>query len=54
MIETTEGVFRVRGETSKAAISRLIALLGRDQISVLGVGKMVEPEAPNADIIRAA
>lgn len=52
MIDTTEGVFRVRGTTSQNAVSRLIALLGRDQISVLGVGQMVEPAAADANIVR--
>lgn len=50
MIDTTEGMFRVRGATSRIAVSRLIALLGRDKISVLGVGQVVEPENPDADI----
>ncbi len=54
MIDTTDGVFRVRGETSRHAVSRLIALLGRDQISVLGVAKMVASDFENTRMIHAA
>lgn len=54
MIETTEGVYRARGATPRAAASRLAALLGRDRIRVLGVAQMVGAECPATDDVHAA
>lgn len=53
MIETTEGLFRARGETPEMAVLRLLALLGQDQLSVLGVGQMIEPQALNEHLCAA-